>query len=90
MAHQLDYENYDHLCRLRRALRAGKLAALKSLFPDIVRMNTWREQSDGYCYCGMPEYESYDDFLRRCWRIHRLVGDLWDRRAALLRDDWSI
>ncbi len=23
MAHPLDYENYDHLCRLRHALRSG-------------------------------------------------------------------
>ena len=85
-----DYQNLDHLKRLQRALRAGKHAPLKSIFQDIVRMNTWRERSDGYCYCSMPEYESYDDFLKRCWFIHHLVGDLWDRRAALLRDDWSI
>jgi len=26
MAHQLDYENYDHLVRLRRALRGAQFA----------------------------------------------------------------
>ena len=90
MTHQLDYQNYDHLCRLRNALKAGKHQPLKSIFPNIVRMNTWREHSDGYSSCGMPEYKSYHDFLRRCWAIHQLVGDSWEARPPLLREDWSI
>jgi len=31
----------------QRALRAGKHAPLKSIFQDIVRMNTWRLHLDG-------------------------------------------
>lgn len=42
-----DYQNLGHLKQLRRALRAGKHAPLKSIFPDIVRMNTWRLHLDG-------------------------------------------
>ena len=42
-----DYQNLDHLKRLQRALRAGKHAPLKSIFQDIVRMNTWRLHLDG-------------------------------------------
>ena len=42
-----DYQNLDHLKRLQRSLRAGKHAPLKSIFSDIVRMNTWRLHLDG-------------------------------------------
>ena len=90
MEHRLDYENYEHLCRLRRALRAGKHAALKPLFPDIVRMNLRRFHEPGLTWAEEDRYESYDDFLNRCWYIHHLVGDLWDRRPAIVGDEWAI
>ena len=77
-----DYQNLDHLKRLQRALRAGKHAPLKSIFQDIVRMNNWRLHSDGEWYCSMGQYETYDGFLQRCWRIHHLVGDRWASRPA--------
>ncbi len=85
-----DYQNLDHLKRLQRSLRAGKHALLKSIFPDIVRMNTWRLHSDGEWYCSMGQHESYEDFLRRCWSIHHLVGDLWASRLTNVEDEWRL
>jgi len=91
MAHPLDYENYDHLCRLRHALRGGKHATLKSLFPDIVRMNTRHMHQTGLSFAEKDRYDSYDDFLKRCWYLHHLIGDLWAKyRPTILSEDWTI
>jgi len=86
-----DYQNLDHLKRLQRALHGGKHAPLKSIFQDIVRMNLRRWHEPGLSWAEEEPYEHYDDFLRRCWHIHHLVGDLWAKYCPTIpEEDWSV
>ena len=45
-------------------------------------MNTRHMHEPGLICAEEEPYEHYDDFLRRCWHIHHLVGDLWEGTAA--------
>ena len=50
-------------------------------------MNTRHMHEPGLICAEEEPYEHYDDFLQRCWRIHHLVGDLWEARTPLLQED---